>query len=167
METEQLISVLHTCFTVFLVVAVIMVILSVALFFLLNIVEVFNIMTGRAVRKTVQEMEEANNSTGRLRKVNKIAMGDITAPTMTDELIANSVTESLQNNAAQTEAQGSENTTVLNEGTGDTTLLNSGETSVLSMVNIHTNDEKNQQPINIGKFLIVKSEMLIHTDEVI
>lgn len=167
METEQLISVLHTCFTVFLVVAVIMVILSVALFFLLNIKDVFNILTGRAVRKTVQEMEEANNATGRLRKVNKIAMGDITAPTMTDELIANSVTEPLQKNMAQAEEQGSENTMLLNEGAGDTTLLNSGETSVLSMVNIHAEDEQNQQHINIGKFLIVKSEMLIHTDEII
>lgn len=64
---EEMISILKTSLSVCIAFAILFFIISVILFFLFDIRTIFNIRTGRAKRKTVQEMQEANNRTGRLR----------------------------------------------------------------------------------------------------
>lgn len=162
MGTEQLINTLHTCFMAFLVITILFFVTSIALFFLLDIKTVFNHLTGRAVKKTIAQMQEANASTGRLRKVNKMAMGEMTPISVTDDLVAESVTERLQENMVE----GSEQTSLLDEGGEYTTLLNAGETSVLNE-SILQEQEMEPLKVTMGKFVVTKKEMLIHTDEMI
>lgn len=162
MKTEQLISTLHICFIAFLVITILFLVISVALFFLLDIKTVFNNLTGRAVKKTIEQMQEANNSTGRLRKVNKMAMGEMTPISVTDDLVADSVTEKLQ----ESTEEGSEQTTMLDDGGQYTTLLNAGETSVLSLEQLQKQEEKNPA-VTIGTFVVTKKEVFIHTDEIV
>lgn len=167
MGTEQLLKTLHTCFIAFLIIAVVFIIASVALFFLLDIKNVFNNLTGRAVKKTIEQMEAANNSTGRLRKVNKIAMGEMTPTSMTDDLVAENVTERLEENEANVNSEGGEQTTLLDEGGEYTTLLNAGETSVLSNAELQEQQTIQEENVNIGTFIVIKKEMFVHTDEVV
>lgn len=64
---ESMISVLKTSLSVCIAFAILFFIISVVLFFLFDIRTIFNIRTGRAKKKTVQEMQAANSKTGRLR----------------------------------------------------------------------------------------------------
>ena len=61
------ISVLNTLFYVCLSLCIVFFIITVVLFFLFDIRAIFSIRTGRAKRKTVDEMMAANANTGRLR----------------------------------------------------------------------------------------------------
>lgn len=62
------IAVLQTFFYIFLALTVVMLIVNTILFFGFNIRLIFNIRTGRAKKKTIQEMQKINSETGRLRK---------------------------------------------------------------------------------------------------
>lgn len=61
------INVLRTCFQVCLALTIVFFVINIVLFFVFDIRTIFNIRTGRAKRKTVREMQAANDSTGRLR----------------------------------------------------------------------------------------------------
>lgn len=61
------ISSLQTCFVICLALAIAFFVISVIMFFAFNIRLIFNIRTGRAKKKTVEEMQKANSETGRLR----------------------------------------------------------------------------------------------------
>lgn len=165
MGTEQLINTLHTCFIAFLIITILFLVISVILFFALDIRNVFNHLTGRAVKKTIAQMQEANNSTGRLRKVNKMAMGEMTPISVTDDLVADSVTERLQEDSTD-KTEGSEETSHLNDGGQYTTLLNAGETSVLNQEMAYECQATGQN-VTIGTFVVTKKEMFIHTDEIV
>lgn len=67
MESNSLINILQTCFQVCLAFTILFFIITVILFFLFDIRAIFNIRTGRAKSKTIKEMQQANNNTGRLR----------------------------------------------------------------------------------------------------
>lgn len=66
-EANDLINIFQTCFQVCLAFTVLFFIITVILFFLFDIRTIFNIRTGRAKNKTIKEMQQANNKTGRLR----------------------------------------------------------------------------------------------------
>lgn len=66
-EANDLINIFQTCFQVCLAFTVLFFIITVILFFLFDIRAIFNIRTGRAKNKTIKEMQQANNTTGRLR----------------------------------------------------------------------------------------------------
>ena len=67
-ETEQLITLYHTGFIIFLVLTILFAALSVLLFFLFKIRRVFDYLTGRAEKRTIRQMEEENAQTGKLRQ---------------------------------------------------------------------------------------------------
>lgn len=67
-ETEQLITLYHTGFILFLILTILFAGLSVFLFFLFKIRRVFNYLTGRAEKRTIKQMEEENAQTGKLRQ---------------------------------------------------------------------------------------------------
>ena len=52
----------QTLYTVFLVLTIIFLILSIVFFFVFDIRKIFSIKTGRALRKSVQELNEINKS---------------------------------------------------------------------------------------------------------
>lgn len=67
-ETEQLITLYHTGFIIFLILTILFAALSVLLFFLFKIRRVFDYLTGRAEKRTIRQMEEENAQTGKLRQ---------------------------------------------------------------------------------------------------
>ena len=60
MQSEQIINILHIGFIICLVLTILFAALSVFFFFQFKICDVFNAITGRAQRKSVQQMEEEN-----------------------------------------------------------------------------------------------------------
>ena len=179
MESTSLINIFDTCFKVCFAFTVLFLIISVILFFLFDIRAIFSIRTGRAKSKTVKEMENSNNTTGRLRvggktQTSKLSEADRRktrgpvvvppsssvsgcAPNMEIQDSDYGATEVLPTDNNQTE--------LLSDDGGDKTSRLSventedfGETSVLS--------QKDQETININ-FQVVKKIILIHTEEVI
>ena len=67
-QTEQLITLYHTGFIIFLILTILFAGLSVLLFFLFKIRRVFGYLTGRAEKRTIRQMEEENAQTGKLRQ---------------------------------------------------------------------------------------------------
>lgn len=65
-DAEHLISLYHTGFFVCLVLAVVFLLITVLLFFRFHIPALFAARSGRAMRKSIQEIEEKNARTGRL-----------------------------------------------------------------------------------------------------
>lgn len=63
MQSEQIINILHIGFIICLVLTILFAALSVFFFFQFKIRDVFNAITGRAQRKSVQQMEEENAKT--------------------------------------------------------------------------------------------------------
>ncbi len=179
MESTSLISIFDTCFKVCFAFTVLFLIISVVLFFIFDIRAIFSIRTGRAKSKTIKEMQNANNTTGRLRVDGKtqtsklseeqkkktrgpvvVPPPSVTSAAATDILPQNSdygATEVLPSDNNQTE--------VLNNSGGNTTSRLSemkteeiGETSVLS--------QTEQEAVNIN-FQVVRKIIRIHTEEVI
>ena len=68
MQSEQIINILHIGFIICLVLTILFAALSVFFFLQFKICDVFNAITGRAQRKSVQQMEEENAKTGKLRQ---------------------------------------------------------------------------------------------------
>lgn len=66
-KLEQMINIYHTAFIIFLVLTILFLLLSIFLFFKLNIREIYDMRTGRGARRKIQEMEEINERTGKLR----------------------------------------------------------------------------------------------------
>lgn len=66
-NTEEFFSLLSTCFYICIVLSVLFFIVAIVLFFLFDIKTIFNIRTGRAKKKTISEMQAANNKTGRMK----------------------------------------------------------------------------------------------------
>ena len=69
MDSITKINLFKTLFYVFLVSAIIFFILSIVLFFVFKIPQIYMMRTGRAQKKTVEEMKKINAETGRLEGV--------------------------------------------------------------------------------------------------
>lgn len=193
MDANLTIDVLDTCFKVCLSFTIFFIILSVALFFIFDIKTIFSIRTGSAKRKTIKEMQVANDTTGRLRVGNKTltsklpkgetgrTRGPVIVPpkhTKTDNYSnteASNETEVLQENP--TELLQDNPTEVLNEQFAQTEVLSEqfDRTEVLSQkqqydeITVQTtvawDNADNEAVIKEIAFEIVKKEMFIHTDE--
>ena len=71
MNGSGMINFFSTCFLVCLILSILFFVAAVVMFFAFNIPLIFNIRTGRAKRKTIEEMQRANSETGRLRRGDK------------------------------------------------------------------------------------------------
>lgn len=67
MSGSELISVLQTGFYICLAISIMFFVITIIFFFVFNIPLIFNIKTGRAKKRTIEEMKKANSETGRLR----------------------------------------------------------------------------------------------------
>lgn len=68
-KAESLIRIYQICFYISLVVTILGLANAAFLFFRFNVRGIFEIRTGRAAKRTIRKMAEANASTGRLRPV--------------------------------------------------------------------------------------------------
>lgn len=142
---ENNMELFRTISVTFLVLALLFLVASVVLFFVFDIYRIFGILTGRAAKKTILEMEKHNAETGQLRN-----REDISANIMKkiEDVISYPATEQM---AASLEPVSE--TTVL----ADNGQQAMAETSLLAQ-------EPNQA---YGRFVLVKNEMIIHTAEII
>ena len=145
-DTEQLIGLYHTGFMICLALTILFIALSIFLFFKLKIRDVFNILTGRAQKRSIRMMEEENAKTGKLRRdyVPTNTSSDLyTTPsggippvvyTPPEDTGAGKTAEGpfpVASSISRPAGEGSEATTLLHEGEGSeaTTLLHEGEGS--------------------------------------
>ncbi len=146
-KLEQMINIYHTAFIIFLVLTILFLIISIFLFFKLNIREIYDMRTGRGARRKIQEMEEINERTGKLREdvVQKnydTSEYDIMPQSKSEPLqeIKHNVTyqdggnktSPVENHPAVEADAGMENTTLLNDESATTLLNDDSQTTLLS-----------------------------------
>lgn len=107
-KAQSMIQVYRTCFYISMAITVLGLANAVFLFFRFDIRTIFEIRTGRAAKRTIRRMEEANASTGRLRQEDM----DFTTGGLTT---GGSATTPLS--PPKSPASGSEETTLLNAAT--------------------------------------------------
>lgn len=184
-EQVELFGILGTVFTV---AAVLFLIISVALFFTLDIRTVIGEKTGRIAKRSIAEMERMNAQTGKLlsknarrsKKETDTGMGSGQMKAVNDLFdAAGASTEPLQSaaqspsavyDAAAVPDKGESATTVLESGDQGTTVL--GENQAPTVHNEGPDDAptamlEEDRRTAVGKFLMIKNIMLIHTDEYI
>lgn len=153
MSNLQLISVLDIFMKVTLVAAILFFVLAVLFFFLFKIPQIYMIKTGKAQRKTIEQMRAINAETGRLSNAGTGMTG-----------IFGSSSDLVSDNHQQTtENQGASETSVLMPETSvlsENSATANAEQGVTNILNNGADESK-------GKFVIVKKIMEIHTQEVI
>jgi len=156
------IELLNTLFLVCAILAGVFLILSVILFFIFDIRSIFNIRTGRAKKKTVQEMQDANSRTDVL-KISKTGQrtrrGSLTGPLGTGP-----TSKKLRHSAEITPPQPPPQSISEPQATPETSVLKSQpedmpETSVLKQEDAKKRIHQN--------FTVTKRIMLINTEEVV
>lgn len=152
----------NTLSTVFLVTGILFTLLSVTLFFLFRVGNILAVKTGRAQRRTIREMESINAETGRLQRAKRnVSSGSSAAGQMW--------------NTSQLDVEmpeGRVETGVMSMGTNDTTILNAGssDTTVLSPYTMGLGDTSalsDDAAVPIGKFVITREIVMIHTEEAV
>lgn len=153
MSNLQLISVLDIFMKVTLVAAILFFVLAVLFFFLFKIPQIYMIKTGKAQRKTIEQMRAINAETGRLSNAGTGMTG-----------IFGSSSDLVGENTQPAENQGASETSVLMPETSvlseNSAPANAVEQGMTNMLNNGADESK-------GKFVIVKKIMEIHTQEVI
>lgn len=153
MSNLQLISILDIFMKVTLVAAILFFVLAVLFFFLFKIPQIYMIKTGKAQRKTIEQMRAINAETGRLSNAGTGMTG-----------IFGSSSDLVSDNHQQTtENQGASETSVLMPETSvlsENSATANAEQGMTNMLNNGADESK-------GKFVIVKKIMEIHTQEVI
>ncbi|MGN1134174.1 MAG: hypothetical protein ACI4RN_06945 [Oscillospiraceae bacterium] len=185
-DSNSLIDIYNTGFIVCLAFAILFFVAAVVLFFVFDIRYIFNIKTGRAQRKKINEMVQQNNMTGKLRDSDKHSnrspvfssrLNKIKKDINYNENKRQNTTYINQNviseNITSSKNAGSEGTVILqqDDGSKETTILDRDLNADLwaQPVNIEigvasTSDLNSKQSENIH-FKVVKEIMLIHTDE--
>lgn len=152
MSNLQLISVLDIFMKVTLVAAILFLVLAVLFFFLFKIPQIYMIKTGKAQRKTIEQMRAINAETGRLSNAGTGMTG-----------IFGSSSDLVGENTQPAENQGASETSVLMPETSvlsENSATANAEQGMTNMLNNSADESK-------GKFVIVKKIMEIHTQEVI
>ncbi len=196
-KLEQMINIYHIAFILFLVLTILFLLLSIFLFFKLNIREIYDMRTGRGARRKIQEMEEINEKTGKLRndvvqEKYDVPENDILPQSKSEPLQemrhtvtyqdGGNIAVSMNGNRAVEENIGMEDTSLLNDESATTLLNDESQTTLLSDESSTTllNDESQTTLLSEGEsattllsgenpvtFNIVKDVMLIHTDEIL
>ncbi len=170
------ISILQTGFIICLAFAIVFFIISVVLFFVFNIRLIFNIRTGRAKKKTIEEMQKANSETGRLRAKGKSLTSKLGSDTPPESQFSG-----FQKNYTSSSGSGSETTSSLEnvmENTSYSVNVPSykyanenesefAETSLLNEADISSETTLLSDENDSTGFKILQRMIFIHTDEII
>lgn len=161
LNVERQVDMLNTISTVCLVLAIVFLVVAVIEFFLMDIWKIILIRSGYAARKGIKILEAENSGsrklgTGEMRK--KHSMWNSAAPLEKPENVSRIVE---MKNAAMPE------TSLLSENeNNETSVLEQGYSQDYSNGNI-TMPLEEEMNIRIGRFVIIKDIMMIHTDEMI
>lgn len=185
-EIQKQVDVLHTVSIVCLIFAVLLLIAAIVEFFLLDILQIIQIRTGHAARKGIRQLETETSKSGHLREKDGKrghSLWNTVSPLRKAErrtAIQETFDEGKnvedrkgfavigEENTSLLESTGAEDTSLLeNLGNGATTLLEQAPVQYdYSDANI-TLPLEEEVPVKIGRFIITKNIMMIHTDEVI
>ena len=154
MSNLQLISVLDIFMKVTLVAAILFFVLAVLFFFLFKIPQIYMIKTGKAQRKTIEQMRAINAETGRLSNAGTGMTGIFGS---SSDLVSENPQQAAESQGANETSVLMPETSVLSENSAPTNAVEQGMTN---MLNNGADESK-------GKFVIVKKIMEIHTQEVI
>lgn len=180
---------INTVSIVFFVIAAVSLLVAIYAFIRFNIPQVIGELSGRTARKSIAQMRDKNDKTG--NKAHRPSPSAIERGTLTDKIEEKSKTSKAEKNAEKNAAKKADpNATVpLKKGTYDdnataplpqnnnsnatvplsnnseaTELLADDETTVLSNAKAQPNVSQNAK---IDGFKVIKSIVLIHTNETI
>lgn len=151
---ENMISLFHTGYLVCIGLAVFFLLLTIFLFFKFKIPALFSAKTGRAMRKTIKEIEENNARTGRLRNPQEMGVEGIrkgVSITYEEKKKSGALSSRISGKSrklAKTESVEAPSSEIFH-GADETDVLRQKEKTM---------------PI---RFVIEKDVMLIHSDEVL
>lgn len=151
---ENMISLFHTGYLVCTGLAAFFLLLTIFLFFKFKIPALFSARSGRAMRKTIKEIEENNARTGRLRNPQEMGMEGIrkgVSITYEEKKKSGALSSRLPGKSRKLAQQEQE------KGLPAETISEAGETDVLR-------EKENTIPI---RFVIEKDVMLVHSDEML
>lgn len=150
-----------TLSNVFLAVGILFLVISVVLFWVFHIASIFSIKTGRAQRRMIREMEDLNAETGRLQARARVGIST-----------SDAARQMWNTSQLDADRERSPDVNILNPAVNDTTVLNVGsnETTVLNPQTVGMSDTSTlaeDMAVPIGKFVIVREIMMIHTEEAV
>lgn len=147
-QIQQQIQLFHDLFLICMGLCLLFLVLSLMFFLKFDIRNIFNVRTGRSIKKTIKEMEEVNARTGQLRR---------TAPSVGTSKRLNKVRKVDIQNVIQNPRTSSD----LTSGQDSTEVL-TGDTGGYDLETAQADvDER------YGRFEIINSVMLIHTEETV
>lgn len=155
---------INTVSIVFFVIAAVSLLVAIYAFIRFNIPQVIGELSGRTARKSIAQMRDKNNKTG--NKAHRPSPSAIERGTLTDKIEGKSKTSKAEKNAEKNAAKKADpNATVpLSNNSDATELLADDETTVLSNAEAQSNVSQNAK---IDGFKVIKSIVLIHTNETI
>lgn len=163
------IETLNMMFYVFLVLTIMFFLISVLLFFVFDIKKIYLILSGKAEKLGIKKLQEESFRTGNLSKNNSAnSVYNDTDSFAESEKFGTSGKVQVLNDMAgtnQTTILGGEETTML--GVEETTVLGVGETTMLGGETDMLGTAQTTILKNDRKFVIIKKNVLIHTEEVI
>ena len=183
--SEKIISLYHNLFLVCLILALVFFALAVILFFVLDIRTVWALKSGRHRKKAIKKLEESTALSGRLKQKERTNMQYV-AQEMKDDMgvrqkarpgirkvehaveAAAPITAEMPAPQTTSEVPTSEDTAVLSNDSGTEVLQENMMVQSVTEIaeDVSTGAMKNGDVV-VGKFVIVKDLMMIHTEEVI
>lgn len=178
MSSIEKINLLNTLFYVALVAAILFFVITIVLFFVFKIPQIYMLRTGKARRRSIDQMKKINSETGRLMSDNGSERGISQIfgnSSDLDSITAMLVDPQAGTHIAAQERKKLENdeTTVLSQQAAVTNEpISRGETTVLSQLvtNVEQPKPVDAMPTpntSFGRFEIVRRVVEIHTDEFI
>ena len=180
MSSVEKISLLNTLFYVTLVAAILFLVITAVLFFVFKIPQIYMLKTGKARKRSIDQMKKFNSETGRLMAEDGKEHGISQIFGNSSDL--NSKTAMLNDPNAGTHIEANERVKLEND---ETTVLSHqtsiqpaapapkyGETTVLSQLvtNIEQPKPTVEMPVpnnSFGRFEVVRYIIKVHTDEFI
>jgi hypothetical protein len=173
-EYTEKIGMYHTIFQIFGIAAILMLIISIVLFFVLNIPRVFGDLTGLNAKRTIQQMEEVNQQTGRLVSSRKLQEKNKKNKKKYDSSGEAPVVETMPDQGVLSYSGGQETSVLPLEANGDINAQHSKETGYDSgAAETGLLPETAVDNMAVGAvseyegFIVERSVVLIHTQETI
>lgn len=163
---EQRLSAYHTLTILFLITGCVCLTAAAALFFGFRITRIMAVKLGIAARRTIREIEDANAETGSMtaagrgRRSHQGSRGSRSGMWNTSQL-----------NRPGLPTASPQREFLKSEGSGETSLLgvSGNDTAVLSAAALReaseTSDLREDVAVQIGRFVIIREILMIHTEE--
>lgn len=172
------ISLYHNLFQICLISALVFLVLAVVLFFVLDMRSTIGYLTGRRAKKGIKELEAVTALSGRLMPKERTNMQYV-AQEMKDDMgvrqkarpgirkVEHAVEVAVQPNAQEQQPTAATQTSAVEETATEVLKENTVEQKVVAMNQKASTAALNQDSGTLGRFVVVRELIMIHTEEVI